>query len=488
MARGRAAALARAGDRRPAGAGRAGRGGRAAPRAAGAGPAAARSSSPGARRPTGRSWQALAALGRHSEALRQYQLASEALRAELGVAPGAGDRAPAGADPRPAAAPAPEPTAAEPAREPRRPSPRRRRRRADEPVGREVERRQIEGLLQGCRASGRGHVILIRGEAGHGQDHLPAAGAGPGARAPGSPPTWCRSATTAPAATSTSCAACWTRWTAAEHAAAGAPAGGATSCWATRSTRPRPALADGAGSRGPGAGARPGASRRWWRRPGARQPRVIAIEDLHWCDAETMRLLCALAGAAPQHRTVVDLHLPLGRGARRSAPGRRWCAGARSPPSISARWRADEAARLAARYPQRDAELARRCIERAAGHPLFLVQLLESGAAGDAVPQSVQAAVLARLAPGRARRSHGCWTPPRCWRRRSRSSRWRACWSRTPSRRPRWCSRAGCGRPGARLAIAHDLVAAAIRSALDGADAGPAAPPGGRLVRRRAIR
>src|SRR5262249_5301739 len=107
--------------------------------------------------------QALAALGRRSEALRQYQIAAEALRAELGVAP----------DPRTErllvqirserTARAPEPAPAVPAPDGA----------ADtEPpalVGRDLERLQIEGLLKGCKASGRGHVVLVRGEAGMGK-------------------------------------------------------------------------------------------------------------------------------------------------------------------------------------------------------------------------------------------------------------------------------------------------------------------------------
>jgi DNA-binding SARP family transcriptional activator len=132
--------------------------------------------------------ESLAALGRHTEALRQYQLASEALRAELGIAPSRQteqlmleiralrktarpDVSPAPAASERAAAPSPAPLAprAEPAGAP-----------ADSDVdpgvgavvGREVESRQIEGVLAGCRASGRGHVILIRGEAGMGKTTL----------------------------------------------------------------------------------------------------------------------------------------------------------------------------------------------------------------------------------------------------------------------------------------------------------------------------
>jgi hypothetical protein len=109
---------------------------------------------------------------------------------------------------------------------------------------------------------------------------------------------------------------------------------------------------------------------------GARQPRVIAIEDLHWCDAETTRVLCAVAGAAPQHRTVVIFTCRSGEEPTDLA----WTALVRrgSLTSIDLGRLTDaDATRLAERWSAGDPALIRRCVERAAGHPLFLVKMLE---------------------------------------------------------------------------------------------------------------
>ena len=61
--------------------------------------------------------------------------------------------------------------------------------------------------------------------------------------------------------------------------------------------------------------------------------------------------------------------------------------------------RDDEASFLAHAYVDASAELARRCVARAAGNPLFLEQLLRHAeeSAEDGVPGSVQSLVQARL-------------------------------------------------------------------------------------------
>ena len=61
--------------------------------------------------------------------------------------------------------------------------------------------------------------------------------------------------------------------------------------------------------------------------------------------------------------------------------------------------RVPEANALAAAYLEANSEFAKRCVERAAGNPLFLEQLLRhaEGAAEAAVPGSVQSLVQARL-------------------------------------------------------------------------------------------
>ena len=61
--------------------------------------------------------------------------------------------------------------------------------------------------------------------------------------------------------------------------------------------------------------------------------------------------------------------------------------------------RPEEARDLARQYPDVSAQFAERCVERAAGNPLFLVQLLRTAEeySEDSVPGSVQSLVLARV-------------------------------------------------------------------------------------------
>ena len=328
--------------------------------------------------------QALAQLGRPSEALRQYQQAREALREELGIAPGpeterlmmqirAARSAPSG--------PAPAPVQAGAIAE------------VLPVVGREIELRQLEGLLNGCRASGRGHVIVVRGEAGMGKTTL-LQQALIRARAAGF----------------------------ATHLVHVGEYGGGRNVEVVRGVLDafdarasgrdahRLALdelrgiplaagaADVAAALDPEARAEAhaGALQDLVARAAAGAPRLIAVEDLHWSDAETTRVLCAVAAAAPQHGTVVLFTCRAGEEPTELA----WTALIRQGSLTSidlgplAR---EESSRLAERYPRLGPEQIGRCIERAGGHPLFLMQLLDSGGAGDAVPATVQAAVVSRL-------------------------------------------------------------------------------------------
>jgi DNA-binding SARP family transcriptional activator len=415
--------------------------------------------------------QALAALGRHSEALRQYQVATEALRAELGVAPGpdterlmlqvraqrSGARAEPAAAGAPLAAVAPAPEVSSP---PPPPSPA-----ASDggPVGREAEVRQIEGLLHGCRASGRGHVILIRGEAGMGKSTLlrqaleRAAAGGLG--------THLVAASEYGAGRSLDVVRAVLEALEAEAGPspdhrlpldelrgapldAGAAAVAAALDPAARAQAHAHALEDLVA------------------RAGALRFRVLAVEDLHWCDAETARALCTVAAAGPQHRTVVIFTCRSGEEPSDLA----WAAlvrrGAFTSIDLGPLPREDAAA-LVARYPQLAPDVARRCLERAAGHPLFLLQLLDSGGAGDAVPGSVQAAVVARLgrvAPADRRVLDAAaviaapFTAPEMASLLEQESV-----DPTALVQQGWLQLQGATR----LAMGHDLLATAVRSALD---------------------
>ena len=110
--------------------------------------------------------------------------------------------------------------------------------------------------------------------------------------------------------------------------------------------------------------------------------------------------------------------------------------------------REDEASALASAYLDAGAAFARRCVERAAGNPLFLEQLLRHAedSAEDGVPGSVQSLVQARL-------DH---LPPHDRQALQAASvlgqRFNAGRARSPARRagattaPRWCGISWCGR------------------------------------------
>jgi class 3 adenylate cyclase len=127
-----------------------------------------------------------------------------------------------------------------------------------------------------------------------------------------------------------------------------------------------------------------------------RQPLLVAVEDIHWADAETLSLLAAIARASAVSRTILAMTTRL------------------EGDPLDAQWRgaigedalvtfdlsplsAADALSIARRFIDADA-FADQCVERAGGNPLFLEQLLRG--AGDLVdgqlPSSIQSVVLAR--------------------------------------------------------------------------------------------
>jgi len=127
------------------------------------------------------------------------------------------------------------------------------------------------------------------------------------------------------------------------------------------------------------------------------QPLVLTVEDVHWSDQATLRDLAILAATAAGCAVVLVLTSrphgdPLDAAWRAAAAAR--CTVFDLGPLA-----AGDARLMAASFPAADAELAQRCIERAAGNPLFLEQLLTNAeeSAGSGVPGSVQSLVQARL-------------------------------------------------------------------------------------------
>ena len=126
------------------------------------------------------------------------------------------------------------------------------------------------------------------------------------------------------------------------------------------------------------------------------QPRLMIVEDVHWSDRSTLHDLTGLASSAAACPAVLVLTTRPQSDSRddaRNATDNAPCLQLDLGPLNDGDARA-----MAGSFPCTD-DLAARCIERAAGNPLFLEQLLSNAerAAGSGVPGSVQSLVQARL-------------------------------------------------------------------------------------------
>ncbi len=134
------------------------------------------------------------------------------------------------------------------------------------------------------------------------------------------------------------------------------------------------------------------------RNASARRPRLLLVEDVHWADRPTLEQLAGLA------RTVARAPALLVMTSRVEGDpiDQVWRAMLDGTPLLTidlGPLRAREAEALAGAYLEANTGFARRCLERAAGNPLFLEQLLrhaeERAEAG--IPGSVQSLVQARM-------------------------------------------------------------------------------------------
>jgi class 3 adenylate cyclase/tetratricopeptide (TPR) repeat protein len=285
-------------------------------------------------------------------------------------------------------------------------------------VGRRAELGALETALAACRSSGRGQVLHIRGEAGIGKSRL-VEEFQRGARACGFA---CHTGLVLDfgAGTGRDAVRALVRSIlglgvgsgelAAARAAADALAAGLVAAEDAVFLNdlldlPQPAelravydAMDGAARNG---GKRRVAARLVERASRA-APRVLVVEDLHWADPLTLAHLAELAKAvASCPAMLVTTSRPEG-----DPLDREWRADVADAPLLTldlAPLRADEARALAGSLAAADTGLVERCVERAAGNPLFLEQLLrhaaeEGGsAAGGGVPGSVRSLVQARL-------------------------------------------------------------------------------------------
>ncbi|MET0733976.1 MAG: adenylate/guanylate cyclase domain-containing protein [Casimicrobiaceae bacterium] len=127
-------------------------------------------------------------------------------------------------------------------------------------------------------------------------------------------------------------------------------------------------------------------------RAAAQAPCLLLVEDVHWASPWVLACLQTIAASVERH-PIVLLMTTRREGAALATP---WPAGHTTRFDL-APLAAKEALALARIHFATSPDLAQRCVDRAQGNPLFLVQLLRSGTDDDAVPASIQSVVLARL-------------------------------------------------------------------------------------------
>ena len=124
----------------------------------------------------------------------------------------------------------------------------------------------------------------------------------------------------------------------------------------------------------------------------ATSPCVLVVEDMHW--ASPWVLACAEAWSRCTERLPCTLVLTSrheGDPITPAWPAERVLRFDLEPLAT------DAALRLARSYLETNPDVALRCVERAQGNPLFLTQLLQSGADGAVIPGTIQSVVMARL-------------------------------------------------------------------------------------------
>ena len=129
-----------------------------------------------------------------------------------------------------------------------------------------------------------------------------------------------------------------------------------------------------------------------------RRPMLAIIEDVHWADGLTLAHLSTLTKA------VADCPALLVMTSRVEGDqiDRQWLSGTEGSPLFTidlGPLRKQDSITLIGKFMDTDDVLAERCLERAAGNPLFLEQLLLNAqvGTGDKLPDSIQSLVLARM-------------------------------------------------------------------------------------------
>jgi len=129
----------------------------------------------------------------------------------------------------------------------------------------------------------------------------------------------------------------------------------------------------------------------------AQRPLLLIVEDLHWADRTTLEYLAALTHAA----TKLPVVLAMTTRPEGDPLDAAWRASTRGAPLATidlGPLQAHEALALASGLFATSQRYAQQCIERAAGNPLFLEQLLRAADEHeDAMPASLHSLVLARV-------------------------------------------------------------------------------------------
>ncbi|OYD84831.1 BTAD domain-containing putative transcriptional regulator [Azospirillum brasilense] len=127
----------------------------------------------------------------------------------------------------------------------------------------------------------------------------------------------------------------------------------------------------------------------------AGQPVLLVVEDVHWADAQTLSYLAMLAAVVAECPAMLVISTRV----QGDPLGAEWRAAIGGAPVLTldlAPLRRDEAVTLASTYANAGARRVLRCVERAEGNPLFLDQLLRSQSDGEDVPGTIHGIVLAR--------------------------------------------------------------------------------------------
>jgi len=127
-------------------------------------------------------------------------------------------------------------------------------------------------------------------------------------------------------------------------------------------------------------------------------PTMIVVEDLQWADPRVIDQLAAIAVAVGNGPGLLAMTSRV-EGDPLDAAWRASCGSTPFATIDLGPLRRDEALSLAGQYGDGLQHLALVCVERAAGNPLFLEQLLRNAeeGSGEAIPASIQSLVLARM-------------------------------------------------------------------------------------------